>query len=46
MVPDTTLANFAAACTQRMAERAESQARRSAQQATPQGQTQSKLQLR
>jgi prophage antirepressor-like protein len=46
MVPDTTLANLAAACTQRMAECAEFQARRSAQQATPQGQTQSKLQLR
>lgn len=46
MVPDTTLANLAAACTQRMAECAEFQARRSAQQASTQGLTQSKLQLR
>ena len=30
MVPDTALANLAAACTQRMAERAEFEARRSA----------------
>lgn len=46
MVPDTTLANLAAACTQRMAECAEFQARRSAEQASTQGLTQSKLQLR
>ena len=46
MVPDTTLANLAAACTQRMAECAEFQARRSGQQVPTQGQTQAKLQLR
>ena len=38
LVPDTTLANLAAACTHRMAERAECQARRNA--------TQGALQLR
>lgn len=46
MVPDTTLANLATACTQRLANHAEAQERRSAQQASTQGLTQSKLQLR
>lgn len=47
MVPDTTLANLAAACTHRMAERAECQARRTAVQgAATVGLTQGSLQLR
>lgn len=44
MVPDTTLANLAAACTLRMAERAEAQARRTAAATAPAAQT--ALQLR
>ena len=43
MVPDTTLAHLAAACTTRMAERAEAQARYAA---APAGITQGNLQLR
>ncbi len=47
MVPDTTLAHLAAACTTRMAERAEAQARHAAaQSAAPAGITQGSLQLR
>ena len=46
MVPDTTLANLATACTQRLANHAEAQERRSTLQACTQGLTQSKLQLR
>lgn len=47
MVPDTTLANLAAACTSRMAERAECQARRAAVQgAAAVGLAQGSLQLR
>ncbi|MFZ7311611.1 BRO-N domain-containing protein [Comamonas jiangduensis] len=47
MVPDTTLAHLAAACTARMAERAEAQARHAAaQSAAPAGITQGSLQLR
>lgn len=44
MVPDTTLANLAAACTLRMAERAEAQARRTAAATAPAAQA--TLQLR
>ena len=47
MVPDTTLAHLAAACTTRMAERAEAQARHAAaQSAAPAVITQGSLQLR